>query len=83
MALYGFIAVSGLKMLKDVDLGQNRNIFVIATILISGVGGLKIQITDSIQITTIATALLLGIATNTVLSFIEKRQNKENQGEGR
>ena len=78
LALYGFIAVSGLKMLKNVDLSQNRNIFVIAAILISGVGGLKIQITDSIEITTIATALLLGIATNTVLSFIEKRQNKGN-----
>ena len=74
LTLYGFIAVSGLKMLKDVDFNSNRNIFVVAAILISGIGGLKIQITDTIQITPIATALLLGIATNAVLGFVEKRQ---------
>ena len=75
LTLYGFIAVSGLKMLKNVDMGKNRNLFVIAAILIAGIGGLKIQITDSIQITTIATALILGIATNAVLGCIEKRHN--------
>lgn len=74
LTLYGFIAVSGLRMLKDVDFNSNRNIFVVAAILIAGIGGLKIQVTDTIQITPIATALLLGIATNAVLGFIEKRQ---------
>ena len=84
LTLYGFIAISGLKMLKSVDLGLNKNMFVIASILIAGIGGLKLQITDSIQITPIATALLLGIATNAVLTYIEKRQgpdNDEAQGE--
>ena len=75
LTLYGFIAVSGLKMLKNVDMGKNRNLFVIAAILIAGIGGLKIQITDSIQITSIATALILGIVTNAVLGCIEKRHN--------
>ena len=84
LTLYGFIAISGLKMLKTVDLGNNKNMFVIAAILIAGIGGLKLQITDSIQITPIATALLLGIATNAVLTYLEKRQgtdNDEAQGE--
>ena len=76
LTLYGFIAVSGLKMLKAVDLNQNKNVFVIAAILISGIGGLKIQITESIQITTIATSLILGILTNVVLSIVEKHQSK-------
>lgn len=76
LTLYGFIAVSGLKMLKDVDLNNNRNLFVIAAILISGIGGLKIHITDSIQITTIATALILGIVTNNILNLVEKRQKQ-------
>ncbi|MBQ7117266.1 MAG: uracil-xanthine permease, partial [Clostridia bacterium] len=40
MALYGFIAVSGLKMIKDVDLEENRNLFVVSVILIAGIGGL-------------------------------------------
>ena len=78
LTLYGFIAVSGLKMLKNVDMNQNRNLFVIAAILIAGIGGLKIQITDTIQITTIATALLLGILTNFVLTRIENaKKDKE------
>ena len=75
LTLYGFIAVSGLKMLKNVDMSRNKNLFVIAAILIAGIGGLKIQITDNIQITTIATALILGIVTNTILNCIEKRHN--------
>ena len=74
LTLYGFIAVSGLKMLKNVDMNQNKNLFVIAAILIAGIGGLKIQITENIQITTIATALILGIVTNSILNLIEKRQ---------
>ena len=75
LTLYGFIAVSGLKMLKSVDMNQNRNLFVIAAILIAGIGGLKIQITETIQITTIATALLLGVLTNFVLARIENARN--------
>lgn len=42
MALYGFIAVSGLRMFKDFDLDDNRNLFVVSTILISGIGGLSL-----------------------------------------
>ena len=57
------------------DTLAEENLFVIAAILIAGIGGLKIQITDSIQITTIATALILGIVTNAVLGCIEKRHN--------
>ena len=72
LTLYGFIAVSGLKMLKDVDLGNSKNLFIVAAILISGIGGLKLQITDNIQITPIATALLLGIATNAILTLVER-----------
>ncbi|MEE1074303.1 MAG: solute carrier family 23 protein [Acutalibacteraceae bacterium] len=37
LTLYGFIAVSGLKMFKDLDLGDNKNLFVVASILISGI----------------------------------------------
>ena len=40
MALYGFIAVSGLKMVQKIDLDHNKNLFVISSILISGIGGL-------------------------------------------
>ena len=77
LALYGFIAVSGLKMLKDVDLGESRNLFVVSAILIAGIGGLSLQITEYVLITPTATALLLGILTNSILKFVEKRSAKK------
>lgn len=67
MSLYGFIAVSGLKMLQVVDLNKNRNLFVASTILIAGIGGLSLTF-GKVTITSIATALILGIIVNTVLS---------------
>ena len=77
LALYGFIAVSGLKMLKDIDLGESRNLFVVSVILISGIGGLSLQITEYVLITPTATALLLGILTNSILKLVEKRSAKK------
>ena len=71
MALYGFIAVSGLKMLQPVDLNKNRNLFVASTILIAGIGGLTLNF-GKVTITSIACALILGIIVNLVLSGAEK-----------
>ncbi len=42
IALYGFIAVSGLKMIQGVDLNDNSNLFVVSVILIAGVGGMTL-----------------------------------------
>ena len=67
MALYGFIAVSGLKMVQKVDLEDNRNLFTVSVILIAGIGGLVLTF-GQINITAVATALILGIITNVVLS---------------
>ena len=66
MALYGFIAVSGLKMIKDVDLGKNKNLFVVSVILIAGIGGLTLTFGE-VTITSIAVALILGILANLML----------------
>jgi len=67
ISLYGFIAVSGLKMIQQVDLGQNKNLFVVAVILITGIGGLTLTF-GKITITSIACALILGILTNILVS---------------
>ena len=67
MALYGFIAVSGLKMLQKVDLGKNRNLFTASAILIAGIGGLELTF-GAVTITKVATALILGIIINQLLS---------------
>ncbi len=104
LTLYGFIAVSGLKMFKDIDLGENKNLFVVSAILIAGIGGLSIQIPyhisaadvvtevyvngvldtsasatayaglvdKSITVTSIATALILGIITYAIMNKIDR-----------
>ena len=66
MALYGFIAVSGLKMIQKVDLNKNKNLFVVSVILIAGIGGLTLTL-GKVKITSIAAALILGILTNLIL----------------
>ncbi|MBQ6707267.1 MAG: uracil-xanthine permease, partial [Clostridia bacterium] len=44
ITLYGFIAVSGLKMLQKVDLEKNANLFTASVILIAGIGGMAMAI---------------------------------------
>ena len=63
ITLYGFIAVSGLKMLQPVDLNDNRNLFTASVILIAGIGGMQLGI-GSVTLTKIACALILGIIVN-------------------
>ena len=74
VTLYGFIAVSGLKMIQEVDLNDNRNLFVVAVILICGIGGLTVSF-GKITITSIACALILGIITNVILGRKRKLNN--------
>ncbi len=71
IALYGFIAVSGLKMIQKVDLNNNRNLFVVSVILIAGVGGLSVSF-GNVTLTEVACALILGILTNLILGGMKK-----------
>ena len=74
--LYGFIAVSGLKMIQGVNLSDNKNLFTVSTILVAGVGGLVLSI-GKVTITAVACALILGILVNILGSIGEKKQAKE------
>ncbi|MBQ9728144.1 MAG: hypothetical protein IJV85_00955 [Clostridia bacterium] len=72
LALYGFIASSGVKMLinEKVDFSESRNIFIAASILVAGIGGLTIQFKvagEMVTITSTAIAMILGIVLNVVL----------------
>ena len=74
VALYGFIAVSGLQMLKKVDLGNNKNLFVVSSIFVTGIGGLTLNFGHNsttggalLTITALATALIFGIVTNLIV----------------
>lgn len=74
ITLYGFIAVSGLKMVQKVDLNENKNLFVVSVILIAGIGGMTLKI-GQITLTEVACALILGIIVNQVLS--RKKSDQE------
>ena len=79
VALYGFIAVSGLKMIQNTDLGDNRNLFVVSVILIAGIGGLSLTI-HKVTLTEVACALILGILVNLIVN-IRRKKNNENAPE--
>ena len=67
ITLYGFIAVSGLKMIQQVNLNASKNLFVVAVILITGIGGLSLTF-GKVTLTTTACALILGILVNLLVS---------------
>ncbi len=73
MTLYGFIAVSGLKMIQKVDLNANNNLFTVSVILIAGVGGMVLKI-GAVTITSIACALILGILVNILGNIKTKKE---------
>ena len=79
-ALYGFIAVSGLKMIQKVDLNNNRNLFVVSMILVAGVGGLSVSF-GKVTLTTVACALILGILANLVLGGMSKKNTQSENEE--
>ena len=71
ITLYGFIAVSGLKMLQPVDLGDNRNLFTASVILIVGIGNMGLKI-GAVTLTEIAFALILGMIVNLIFNKTAK-----------
>ena len=75
IALYGYIASSGLRMLKEIDLSDLKNIFVISTIFIIGIGGMVISYRVG-ELSPIACALVFGILVNLLVKIPHK--NKEN-----
>ncbi len=80
ISLYGFIAVSGFKMIQKVNLDDKSNIFVVSIILIVGIGGLVFDF-GSVKITSIAAALIIGIIINVICGPYRKKHAIENQEE--
>ena len=74
ITLYGFIAVSGLKMIQKVDLEDSANLFTVSAILITGIGGMAMSI-GKVTITAIACALILGIIVNIILNKFKKNKD--------
>lgn len=72
ITLYGFISVSGLKMIQKVDLEDNANLFTVSAILIAGIGGMAMAI-GKVTLTSTACALVLGIIVNILLNKFKKK----------
>ncbi|MGT2907259.1 uracil-xanthine permease family protein [Streptococcus dentiloxodontae] len=62
IALFGVIASSGLKILIEnkVDMDKKKNLLIASVILVSGIGGLMLEI-EGLQISGVAFSTLLGI----------------------
>ena len=75
ITLYGFIAVSGLKMIQKVNLEDHANLFTVSVILITGIGGMALSI-GKVVITKIACALILGIIVNILLNKSKKKKGE-------
>ncbi|WP_075980993.1 solute carrier family 23 protein [Bacillus massilinigeriensis] len=72
--LFGIIASSGLRMLVDskIDFGNNRNLVISSVILVIGIGGAFIKVSDEFQIQGMALAAILGVLLNLILPGREK-----------
>lgn len=73
VALYGFIAVSGLQLLSKVNLSDNANLYPVAAILVCGIGGLTMSFGSNpatggafITLSSLAVALIVGLITRRI-----------------
>lgn len=71
LIIYGAIAVSGLKQIQKVDLMNNKNLIIISTVLVAGIGGLFINI-GSFKFSGVALAMVIGVVLNLILRDFKK-----------
>ncbi|MFE4426612.1 solute carrier family 23 protein [Peribacillus butanolivorans] len=72
--LFGIIASSGLRMLIDnkVDFDKKRNLMIASVILVLGIGGAFVQLSDTVSLSGMALSAIVGILLNLVLPDREK-----------
>ena len=80
IVLYGFIASNGLRVLVDskIDLTKTRNLIIISSMLVIGLGGAVIAITinqSMIEISSMAIAAVVGILLNVILPCKKESEN--------
>ena len=66
MLLYGFISSSGIKLLKDVDLDNQKNLIICSVVLSLGISGIVIGNTV-FSLSGTALALIAGVVLNLIL----------------
>lgn len=72
--LFGIIASSGLRMLVEnkIDFGNNRNLVISSVILVLGIGGAALKVSEALTIEGMALAAIVGVILNLVLPGRDK-----------
>ena len=74
--LYGMISSIGLRSLVESkpDFSRNRNLLIVAVILVTGLGMPAIQITETVSISGLFVATLVGVLLNVILPQEKKEE---------
>lgn len=69
IVLYGMIASVGLRNLVEhqVNFRRSRNLYIAAVMLVIGLGGATLRITDTVSFSGVALSAILGIVLNLIL----------------
>ncbi len=69
IVLYGLIAGNGVKVLvkSKINLGNMKNLIIVATMLVIGLGGASLPINDVVSLTGMSFAAIIGIILNLIL----------------
>ena len=79
LILFSMISLIGVKTIKTENVKFSfKNIIVMGSILIIGLGGIGIKINESVSIAGLSFAAIVGITLNVLLTYIEKFVKKEN-----
>ncbi|PKK96358.1 MAG: uracil permease [Tenericutes bacterium HGW-Tenericutes-3] len=76
IVLYGLIAANGVKVLvkNKTDLGNMRNLVVVSTMLVIGLGGAVLNITSSSALSGMSLAAIVGILLNQGINLLDKQK---------
>lgn len=79
--LFGIIASSGLRMLVEanVDFSNSRNLVIASVILVVGIGGAKLIVSESFSIEGMALAAIVGVILNLILPGRQHAEANEKQ----
>lgn len=75
IVLYGLIAGNGVKVLvkSQVNLGKMKNLIIVATMLVIGLGGAQLPLNDAVSLTGMSLAAVVGIVLNALFQFLEHK----------
>jgi uracil permease len=73
IVLYGLIAANGVKILiKDkTDLSKMKNLVVVSTMLVIGLGGASLQLTQTTSLSGMSLAMIVGVLLNVMIRVLD------------